>query len=60
MTVIPVSQLSSSDLSLLGHNVTSAVERDREELAAVERSLATLGERLGPDNDDASASIPTG
>ena len=60
MTVIPVSQLSASDLSLLGHNVKPAVERDRDELAAVERSLATLGERLGPDDDDVTVSISTG
>jgi len=63
MTVIPVAQLSVSDLHLLGHNVRPAVQRDRDELAAINRSLATLGECVGPEEDDAAhvtASVPTG
>ena len=63
MTVIPVPHLCASDLSRLGHNVRPAVHRDRYEFAAINRSLATLGEAVGPHDDKAehgTASMPTG
>jgi hypothetical protein len=56
MTIIPASRLSSSDLAVLGNNVDpsnrrptpSSVRTDRRrQLAAVNRSLACLGERIG-------------
>jgi hypothetical protein len=40
MTVIPASRLCPSDLAHLGNNVGPAIHRDREQLAAVARSLA--------------------
>lgn len=46
MTVIPAVRLSPSDLAHLGHNVGPAVRRDRDELAAVNRSLAVHDEQI--------------
>jgi hypothetical protein len=57
MSVLPVSRLSPSDLALLGNNLRPGARRlrdpecrgrreDRRELAAVNRSLAAVGERL--------------
>lgn len=55
MSIVPASRLSSSELSLLGNNVDPAercplprAERlaRRRQLAAVNRSLALLGERV--------------
>lgn len=56
MSVIPVSRLSCSDLALLGNNIrpphragamTAARRRRRHTVAAVNRSLAGHGERVG-------------
>jgi hypothetical protein len=57
MSIIPASRLSSSDLALLGNNLDEPKQRPyqrrpsqpryRGELAAVNRSLATIGERVG-------------
>lgn len=49
MSVIPVSRLCASDLACLGHNVGPAVRRDREDLAAINRSLAVHGEWIEAD-----------
>jgi len=57
MTVIPAVRLSPSDLACLGHNVGPAVRRDREELAAVNRSLAVHGEQLDPEEPAAKPAI---
>jgi hypothetical protein len=57
MSVLPVSRLSSADLTLLGNNLVPELRgrrraalrhrrQARRELAAVNRSLAALGERL--------------
>ena len=52
MSIIPVSRLSSSDLTLLGNNLRPDSRRIRprtknhELLATVNRSLARLGERV--------------
>jgi len=55
MSIIPVHALSSSDLKLLGNNLAPGVRRpsprgrlERSQLAAINRSLAALGERAGP------------
>ena len=57
MSIIRASRLSTSDLALLGNNLTEPDRRVisrrrrslacRHELAAVNRSLATVGERVG-------------
>jgi len=52
MSIIPVSFLSSSDLAFLGNNLRAPTRRRshrsrRRLLAAVNRSLAPLGERVG-------------
>jgi hypothetical protein len=56
MSIIRVSQLSSSDLSHLGNNLDPAHHRPlpswerterRRQLAAINRSLACLGESVG-------------
>jgi hypothetical protein len=57
MSVLPASRLSPSDLALLGNNLRPGARRlrspecrgrreDRRELAAVNRSLAAIGERF--------------
>ena len=52
MSIIPASRLSSSDLMLLGNNIRRAARRakprsnDRRIVAAVNRSLARLGEQV--------------
>ena len=56
MTIVPASRLSPSDLALLGNNVVAAAVADadrrrparcHDDLAAVNRSLASVGERVG-------------
>ena len=50
MTIIPASRLSTSDLSVLGNNLTPAVRKDhrqRRQVRAVNRSLAVCQERVG-------------
>ena len=52
MTIVRLSQLSSEDLTFLGNNLTpprhtdSRRSRPDRQLQAVNRSLATLGERV--------------
>ena len=52
MTIVRMSQLSSEDLAFLGNNLTppghtdSRRSRPDRQLQAVNRSLATLGERV--------------
>jgi hypothetical protein len=48
MSIIPISFLSSSDLSLLGNNIKSTPRprRPHPELAPINRSLAPHGERV--------------
>jgi len=52
MTIVRMSQLSSEDLTFLGNNLTpprhtdSRRSRPDRQLQAVNRSLATLGERV--------------
>jgi len=46
MTVIPASALSPYELNQLGHNLAAEVRRDPDEVEAMNRSLATLGEEL--------------
>jgi hypothetical protein len=40
MSIVPVSCLSSAEMSLLGRNLAAEVRKDRAELAAVNRTLA--------------------
>jgi hypothetical protein len=49
MSIIPASRLSPCDLALLGKGLgpSRRKPRRRRELAAVNRSLAILGERVG-------------
>ena len=47
MSIIPVHALSGSDLRMLGNNLRPPVPRRRPVLAAINRSLATYGERVG-------------
>ena len=57
MSIVPVSRLSSSDVALLGNNVTQPrifrrwakrhTHQRRAEIAAVNRSLAGCGESVG-------------
>ena len=47
MTIVPIACLSSSDVLVLGNNVTSAILRHRHpHLAAINRSLAPHGEQV--------------
>lgn len=53
MSIIPASCLSTSDLALLGNNLDPALRRfkqpiqqSRREVAAVNRSLARVGEKV--------------
>jgi len=52
MSIVPASSLSSSDLTMLGNNVGRPAKRvkprskDHQLLAAVNRSLARLGESV--------------
>jgi hypothetical protein len=54
MSIIPASRLSSSDLARLGNNLSFPSRRSstrasqaRRQLAAVNRSLSIVGERVG-------------
>lgn len=49
MSIIPANRLSASDLHHLGNNLGPAVRHDRDELAAVNRSLAIHDDQLDPD-----------
>jgi len=56
MTVIPASRLCPSDLAHLGNNVGPTVRRDREHVAAVNRSLAIHDEQVEVDEQAATRS----
>ncbi len=56
MSIIPASRLSSCDLAMLGNNVDPGHRRrspqrrhvyQRRQLAAVNRSLSSMGEKVG-------------
>jgi hypothetical protein len=54
MSIVPASRLSSSDLALLGNNLRPVAggevtvrRRRRRFVAAVNRSLSAVGERVG-------------
>lgn len=56
MSIVPISQLSARELSLLGNNLRSPMDRKRPAglrrrkrnlVAAVNRSLAAVGEQVG-------------
>lgn len=49
MVYIDSSQLSPEDIRHLGENVERAIERDHDELRAVNRSLACHNEALPPE-----------
>lgn len=53
MTVIPVNELTRHDLNQLGTNLAATVRRDPAEIEAMNRSLATLGEELDAEIEDA-------
>jgi len=46
MTIVPASRFCPSDLIHLGNNVGPTVRRDREHLAAIQRSLALHDEQV--------------
>lgn len=56
MTIIPINALSQIELDQLGNNLDSRSEnfrgRDQEDIDAMNRSLATLGEKLGDEAID--------
>lgn len=53
MTIIPRSALSALELSHLGNNLDDAYPRDQDQIDAMNRSLATLGEELDEQIDAA-------
>ncbi|MEM6257434.1 MAG: hypothetical protein AAGI37_03885 [Planctomycetota bacterium] len=53
MTIIPVSNLSSHDLNQLGTNLAATVRRDPDDIEAMNRSLATLGEEMDVEIEEA-------
>ena len=46
MTIIPINALSTIELNQLGNNFEDTVHRDQDDIDAMNRSLATLGEAL--------------
>ena len=46
MTIIPIQALSAIELDHLGNNLDDTIQRDQEDIDAMNRSLATLGEAL--------------
>lgn len=55
MTIIPINLLSSLELDHLGNNLDATVERHPDEIAAMNRSLAMLGEALDDEAIDTAA-----
>lgn len=53
MTIVDVNDLSRHDLQILGANLVATVYRDPDEIEAMNRSLATLGEELDAEIDQA-------
>jgi len=57
MTIIPIQALSEIELGHLGNNFDDTIQRDPEDIEAMNRSLATLGEELDDEAiDNASRS----
>lgn len=56
MTVIPASSLSQFELNQLGTNLAAEVRRDQRDVDAMNRSLATLGEEMDADIEEAARS----
>jgi Skp family chaperone for outer membrane proteins len=46
MTIIPLNALSQIELNQLGNNFEDTFQRDQEDIDAMNRSLATLGEEF--------------
>ncbi len=64
MTIVRMSQLSSEDVAFLGNNLTpprsqTLRRRPDHQLQAVNRSLATLGERVTRLERPATAASPS-
>jgi hypothetical protein len=55
MTIIPINLLSPLELDHLGNNLDDTVDRHPDEVAAMNRSLATLGEELDDEAIDAAS-----
>lgn len=53
MTIIPVHDLTFQDLNQLGSNLAEEAKRDQRDIDAMNRSLATLGELLDDDLEQA-------
>ena len=53
MTIIPVNNLTPHDLTQLGTNLAATVRRDPAEVEAMNRSLATLGEEMDVEIEEA-------
>jgi hypothetical protein len=65
MSIVPASRLSASDLARLGNNVSDRSQRSphqrrkRNFVAAVNRSLATVGEQVSRLHSPADYSMPS-
>ena len=55
MTIIPINLLSPLELDHLGNNLDDTVQRHPNEVAAMNRSLATLGEELDDEAIDSAS-----
>ena len=55
MTIIPINLLSPLELDHLGNNFDDTVHRHPDEDAAMNRSLATLGEELDDEAIDSAS-----
>lgn len=55
MTIIPINLLSPLELDHLGNNLDDTVQRHPDEVAAMNRSLATLGEELDDEAIDSAS-----
>ena len=64
MSIVPASRLSASDLARLGNNVAASMtasphrRRKREFVAAVNRSLALVGEQVSQLHRSSDGSVP--
>lgn len=52
-SIIPASHLTPHDLHQLGTNLAATVRRDPDEIEAMNRSLATLGEEMDVEIEEA-------
>ena len=53
MTIIHARDLSTLELNQLGNNLAATVRRDPAEIEAMNRSLATLGEEMDQEIEEA-------